>query len=83
MAIKTSNERLAIMETKVIGMERQLGSVEIKIDSLIEKIDSNFVTKDEFAEYKKAQIWQKLLIGIGFMVIGALVTYFFTNIGKS
>lgn len=79
---KTEPERLAVLETKVTNIEQGQARVEVKMDTLIDKIDSNFVTKDEFKAYKQSQIWQKLLIAIGFTFIGALITYFFNNIGK-
>ena len=43
-----------------------------KMDTLIEKVDSNFVTKEEFESYKQAQMWQKILIAVASMAIGSL-----------
>jgi hypothetical protein len=79
---KSDPERLSVLETKVDNLGSSQDRMETKLDSLIEKVDSNFITKDEFRAYKQSQVWQKALISIAFLLIGGLTTYFFTNIGS-
>jgi hypothetical protein len=79
---KSDPERLSVLETKVDNLGQSQDRMEIKLDSLIEKVDSNFVTKGEFREYQKSQVWQKVLIAIGFTFMGGLVTYFINNVTK-
>lgn len=42
----------------------------------------NFVTQTQFTDYKRSQVWQKVMIAFGFLLLGALVSYFFTTIGQ-
>jgi len=79
MSTQTEREQIAVLQNQVSTLQVDLKEVKTDIKHLIQAVDSNFVTKGEFAEYKKSQIWQKTLIAIGFTIIGALVTNFIAN----
>lgn len=70
------------METKVNGLQSDVTEIKADLKTLIEKVDSNYVAKDEFKTYKQSQVWQKALIAISFSFIGALITYFINDITR-
>lgn len=78
----TQSERTAKLEVQANNIEKKVDDLASKMDTLIEKVDLNFVTKEEFESYKQSQMWQKILIAVASMVIGGLLTYFFNTIGK-
>lgn len=75
-------EEIAVLKDQMQRVQKDLTEVKGDIKTIIATLDGNFVTKAEFREYQKAQVWQKTLIALGFLIIGGLTTYFFTNIGK-
>lgn len=79
---KSNDERLAIMETKVNTLQSDVTEIKSDLKTLIDKIDSNYLTKDEFKAFKQSQVWQKALIAVLFSFIGALITYFINDLAR-
>jgi primosomal protein N' len=78
MATKSENADIAVLQTQMANVEAAVRRIETKIDN-----QSNaYVTHSEFDSYKKSQTWQKVSLGIASVIIGALVTYFFSTVGK-
>lgn len=44
------NERVAILENAVAGIEKGLGRLENKLDTLLDSIEKKFPTRNEYAE---------------------------------
>lgn len=79
---KSKETEIAVLQNQMKVAQADITEIKADLKHLIDTVDNNFVTKGEFAEYKKSQIWQKVLIALGFTLIGALVTYFFSTVGK-
>jgi len=80
MSTQTEREQIAVLQNQVSTLQVDLKEVKADIKTIITTLDGSFVTKGEFTEYKKSQIWQKVLVAIGFAFMGALVTYFFSTV---
>lgn len=80
--MKSKETEIAILQTQMTVAQKDISEIKADIKTIIVTLDGNFLTKGEFVEYKKAQIWQKTLIALAFLFIGALVTYFFSTVGK-
>lgn len=79
---KSKETEIAVLQTQMTTAQKDITEIKADIKTIIATLDGNFVTKDEFKQYKQAQVWQKLLIAIGFTFMGALVTYFINDITK-
>ncbi len=80
MLTKSENSEIAVLQNQMSTVQTDITEIKSDIKTIIATIDGNFVTKAEFSEYKKSQVWQKALIAIAFSVMGALITFFFTHI---
>lgn len=93
MATKSENADIRELQTQ---MGNAVGDIsEIKGDlkdikllltsgSLVSQQEFSSYKHDQekkFTDYKRSQNWQKFFLAIGMLVIGALVTNFFSNIG--
>lgn len=86
----TSTEtQVAVLKSQMETVQKDVTEIKQDLKSLITTVDGGFVTKAEFAvheksfsDYKKSQVIQKAMIALGFLIVGALITYFFSTVGK-
>lgn len=83
MTLKTDGERLAVLETQSIALNKKLdvldasiGGLHTKMDGLLTTLSSNFVSKGEFEEWKKARSLERILIILVTSAITGLVSFF-------
>lgn len=77
---------IAVLQTQMSAAQSDITEIKSDIKTVIATLDGNFVTtkefvafKKEYDEYKRSQLWQKLLIALGFSLIGGLTAYFFNH----
>lgn len=78
MATKSENADIAVLQAEMKSVKETLLRIEGKLDLQ----STAYVNRSEFESYKKSQNVQKFFIAIVAIIIGALVTFFFTNVGK-
>jgi hypothetical protein len=83
MGSKSTETEISILQEQMKVAQHDITEIKGDIKTIIATLDGNFVTKDEFKSYKQAQVWQKLLIAIGFTFMGALISYFVNDIVKT
>lgn len=82
MSTQSERTEIEVLKIQMTTAQKDISEIKADVKSIVSTLDGGFVTKAEFGEYKKSQAWQKIIIALGFTVIGALTTYFFTNVGK-
>lgn len=81
MATKSENADIAVLQIQMSGVQTDITDIKTDIKEIKTALEGKFVTQEQFTEYKKSQAWQKVSIAIASVVLGGLVTYFFTHIG--
>lgn len=85
--IKSTETEIGILQEQMKVAQSDITEIKTDIKTIIATLDGNFVSKGRFedfektfVEYKKSQLSQKIVISLGFGIMGALITYFFNNI---
>lgn len=85
MATKSENADIAVLQTQMSNVEAAVLRIEAKVDGQSSKMDGQaktYIQRTEFESYKRSQNLQKIFVAIGMFIIGSLVTYFITTVGK-
>lgn len=68
MSNLTEETKIAVLETLVAGMTKEISRLVIKVDALNDSINNHYVKKEDFiavrAEVEKLRYWQAKVIGI-------------------
>jgi hypothetical protein len=85
---KDNNERLAVLETEVKTVIKDMANLKTSIDALHGKFDSfailvssSYVAKDTFEEWKKNRWYERVLIILCTAIISGLVAFFLRENG--
>ena len=71
MSNPTEETKIAVLETLVAGMTKEISRLVVKVDTLNDSINNHYVKKEDFiavkGEVEKLRYWQAKVIGIAFM----------------
>ena len=86
---KSTEKEIAVLQEQMKVAQDGITEIKQDIKTIIATLDGNFVSKGRFEDfernfndYKRSQLWQKVIIAFGFALMGALVGFFFNHIGK-
>lgn len=86
---KSTETEIGILQEQMKVAQSDITEIKSDIKTIIATLDGNFVTKHEFEtfqsayeNYKRSQLWQKIIIAFGFALMGALIGFFFNNVGR-
>ena len=68
------------MQTQVENLQSDTTEIKGDIKEIKAALESNFVTRVEFENYKATQTTQKILLSIINLVFGALLGFFISNV---
>lgn len=78
----TNQERLVRVEEQIKAVKSDVGEIKDDIKEIKAVFEGSFVTKEDFENYKKSQIMQKVVMGFVSLAMGGLIGYFFATIVK-
>lgn len=80
---KSADERLGILETQMVSLEKKVDDVDksisnlhLKIDGLVTTLSDKYVSKDTFDEWKKNRWLERMLIIIVTAALSGLIAFF-------
>lgn len=79
--IKLETEFTSLTKTVEAGFT-QTNEAITKLDTKLDGALPTYLTKEEFRQYKSSQNVQKVLLSVLMLIIGGLVGFFISNIGK-
>lgn len=77
-------ERIVRVEQKTDDLTGKIDEIKSdvkEIKGFMAGMDGHYIGRVEFSDFKRSQTWQKILIMLGALLMGALITYFFTHVG--
>lgn len=80
MTVANMETKMGIMETKMGVVNEDIKEIKSDIKEIKLALESNFVTRMEFNNYKSTQNTQKILLSIINLIFGALLGFFISQV---